>query len=182
MLEAVIQNPNQCLARVPFYRRRARRIVEKFNQTARNILVIRRFIGCLRLRLKTPDATALVLSMAQSPIGNSKPAQSNRTLSGACGVQPGARVGVCLERSPELIVSLLAILKAGAAFVPIDPTFPPYIAQVVETGGVRIVTEKAMESRILREASAVSGGESRRYRTESPHPFETEVGSTALLM
>ncbi|HBL29679.1 MAG TPA: non-ribosomal peptide synthetase, partial [Acidobacteria bacterium] len=40
------------------------------------------------------------------------------------GVGPEARVGVLLERSPDLVVSLLGILKAGGAYVPLDPGFP----------------------------------------------------------
>ncbi len=40
------------------------------------------------------------------------------------GIKPGANVGLCLERSPELITSVLGILKAGAAYVPIDPAYP----------------------------------------------------------
>ncbi|MEZ6187923.1 MAG: amino acid adenylation domain-containing protein [Planctomycetota bacterium] len=40
------------------------------------------------------------------------------------GIQPGQLVGLCVERSPELIVSMLAILKAGGAYVPIDPAYP----------------------------------------------------------
>jgi amino acid adenylation domain-containing protein len=42
----------------------------------------------------------------------------------ARGVAAGARVGVFMERSPEMIVGLLGILKAGAAYVPLDPSFP----------------------------------------------------------
>ncbi|MHC1765980.1 MAG: amino acid adenylation domain-containing protein [Verrucomicrobiia bacterium] len=40
------------------------------------------------------------------------------------GVVPGARVGVCLERPFRSIISLLAILKTGAAYVPLDPQYP----------------------------------------------------------
>jgi amino acid adenylation domain-containing protein len=43
----------------------------------------------------------------------------------AAGVGRGALVGVSLERTPELLVGLLGILKAGAAYVPVDPTYPP---------------------------------------------------------
>lgn len=40
------------------------------------------------------------------------------------GVQPRSVVGVALDPSPDLIVALVAVLKAGAAYMPIDPTFP----------------------------------------------------------
>ena len=42
----------------------------------------------------------------------------------ARGVRRGQRVGLCLERSLEMVVSLLAVLKAGAGYVPLDPAFP----------------------------------------------------------
>jgi arthrofactin-type cyclic lipopeptide synthetase A len=40
------------------------------------------------------------------------------------GVQPDARVAICVERGPELVVGLLGILKAGGAYVPLDPDYP----------------------------------------------------------
>jgi amino acid adenylation domain-containing protein len=43
----------------------------------------------------------------------------------ALGVEPGTLVGVCLERSVNLVVALLGVLKSGGAYVPIDPTYPP---------------------------------------------------------
>jgi amino acid adenylation domain-containing protein len=43
----------------------------------------------------------------------------------ALGVEADGRVGVLLERSLEMIVGLLGILEAGAAYVPLDPTLPP---------------------------------------------------------
>ncbi|HEY0736330.1 MAG TPA: amino acid adenylation domain-containing protein, partial [Herpetosiphonaceae bacterium] len=40
------------------------------------------------------------------------------------GAGPGVRVGLCVERSPDLVIGLLGILKAGAAYVPLDPEYP----------------------------------------------------------
>ncbi|HLL81025.1 MAG TPA: amino acid adenylation domain-containing protein, partial [Longimicrobium sp.] len=42
----------------------------------------------------------------------------------ARGVGPESRVGVLLERGPDLVVSLLAVLRAGGAYVPLDPEYP----------------------------------------------------------
>jgi non-ribosomal peptide synthetase-like protein len=54
------------------------------------------------------------------------------------GVRPGDRVGLFLERSVPLYAALLAILKCGAAFVPLDPTFPAErIAFIAEDAGLK---------------------------------------------
>jgi amino acid adenylation domain-containing protein len=42
-----------------------------------------------------------------------------------CGLGAGDLVGVCLDRSPEMLVALLAVQKTGAAYLPLDPGFPP---------------------------------------------------------
>ena len=40
------------------------------------------------------------------------------------GVGPDVRVGLCVERSPEMVIGLLGILKAGGAYLPLDPSYP----------------------------------------------------------
>jgi amino acid adenylation domain-containing protein len=40
------------------------------------------------------------------------------------GARRGRRVGICLERSVEMVIALLAVLKSGAAYVPLDPAYP----------------------------------------------------------
>ncbi|HEX2091291.1 MAG TPA: amino acid adenylation domain-containing protein [Longimicrobiaceae bacterium] len=53
------------------------------------------------------------------------------------GVGPEARVGVCVERSPEMIVALLGVLRAGGAYVPLDPAYPrDRLAYLVEDSGI----------------------------------------------
>lgn len=43
----------------------------------------------------------------------------------ASGVAPGQLVGVCMSRSIDMLVAVLAVLRSGAAYVPLDPAFPP---------------------------------------------------------
>ena len=63
----------------------------------------------------------------------------------ALGVGPEQRVGLCLGRSPDLVIALLAILKAGAAYVPLDPDYPAQrLRFIAQDASIRIVvTEKA---------------------------------------
>ncbi|WP_416968685.1 non-ribosomal peptide synthetase [Streptomyces sp. 4F14] len=60
------------------------------------------------------------------------------------GVVPGDRVGVCLDRTAELVVVLLAVLKAGAAYVPVDPAYPAErIAYTARDAGVRVMVTRS---------------------------------------
>jgi amino acid adenylation domain-containing protein len=53
------------------------------------------------------------------------------------GVRPGNRVGLCAEKSCSIVVAMLAVMKAGAAYVPIDPTYPrERIAYMIEDAAV----------------------------------------------
>jgi len=56
------------------------------------------------------------------------------------GITPGDCIGICLKRSAGMIISLLGILKSGAAYVPIDPSFPEdRIQYLLEDSGVKIL-------------------------------------------
>ncbi|MCC8379602.1 non-ribosomal peptide synthetase, partial [Xenorhabdus sp. PB30.3] len=74
----------------------------------------------------TPEATAVVFeeqSLSYNEL-NRRANQLAHYLIGL-GVQPDDRVAICAERSLEMVVGLLAILKAGCAYVPLDPAYPP---------------------------------------------------------
>ena len=74
---------------------------------------------------RTPDTVAVVCEDRRLTY-RALNEQANRL---ACylraeGVRPGMFVGICVERSLEIIVGVLGILKAGAAYVPLDPAYP----------------------------------------------------------
>ncbi|HEY2738502.1 MAG TPA: condensation domain-containing protein, partial [Thermoanaerobaculia bacterium] len=59
------------------------------------------------------------------------------------GVVPGERVGLQLERSPEMIVGILGVLAAGAAYVPLDPAYPEErLSFILADSGARIVVRR----------------------------------------
>ncbi|MGW0288265.1 condensation domain-containing protein, partial [Streptomyces sp. NPDC003236] len=72
-----------------------------------------------------PDAVAVTYGGRRWTYGdvNARANQLAHHLRGV-GVGPDTLIAVCLERSPDLIATLLGILKAGAAFVPLDPDYP----------------------------------------------------------
>jgi amino acid adenylation domain-containing protein len=74
---------------------------------------------------RTPEAIALVFEDQQLTYRelNSRSNQLAHRLR-KLGAAPEAPVGVCLERSLEVVISLLAILKAGGVYLPLDPAYP----------------------------------------------------------
>ncbi|HEV7515241.1 MAG TPA: condensation domain-containing protein, partial [Thermoanaerobaculia bacterium] len=66
------------------------------------------------------------------------------------GVGPGTRVGLCLERSPDLIVGLLATLGAGGAYVTLDPSYPEerLAFLLADCGAAVLVTRSDLGSRL----------------------------------
>ncbi|HST58143.1 MAG TPA: amino acid adenylation domain-containing protein, partial [Longimicrobium sp.] len=74
---------------------------------------------------RTPDAVAVVAEEGTLTFAELN-ARANRLahhLAGL-GVGPDVRVGICMERSLELAVGLLAVVKAGGCYVPLDPDYP----------------------------------------------------------
>ncbi|HEX7243162.1 MAG TPA: amino acid adenylation domain-containing protein, partial [Longimicrobiaceae bacterium] len=59
------------------------------------------------------------------------------------GVGPDVPVGVCLERSPEMVVAVLGILKAGGGYVPLDPSYPAErLAWLLEDSAVPVLVTR----------------------------------------
>ncbi|MHC8319523.1 non-ribosomal peptide synthase/polyketide synthase [Pseudomonas sp. GB2N2] len=90
---------------------------------------------------KTPEALALIYNEQRLSYAdlNSQANQLARVLV-QHGVGPDVRVGIAVERSPQMIVSLLAVLKAGGAYVPLDPEYPAErLGAMIEDSGLRVL-------------------------------------------
>ncbi|HEX8243800.1 MAG TPA: amino acid adenylation domain-containing protein, partial [Longimicrobium sp.] len=89
---------------------------------------------------ETPERTALVWGDERISYAELN-RRANRIAHGlrARGAGAEARVAVCLERTPVLVAALLGVLKAGAAYVPMDPAHPPARHQaVLRLSGARL--------------------------------------------
>lgn len=101
----------------------------------------------------TPDAVALRFEGEEITYRDlDRRANAIAHLLGARGVQPRRLVGLSLSRSPALIASILGILKAGCAYVPLDPSYPAASLDFMidDSGASLIVADTAAASRLAR--------------------------------
>lgn len=99
----------------------------------------------------TPESAAVVFGEEVWSYG-----ELNRRANGIAdrlrrlGVGLESKVGICLERSPDALAAILGVLKAGAAYVPLDPELPDerlrWIAEAVDAAA--LVTRQALRERI----------------------------------
>ena len=94
----------------------------------------------------TPDAVALSMGPKALRYGELN-ARANQLASypATLGVKSGVTVGIGLDRSLEMVIALLAVLKTGAAYIPLDPEFP--------RDRLRYMTENASLAVVLTSAS-----------------------------
>ncbi|MBZ4336622.1 non-ribosomal peptide synthetase, partial [Corallococcus sp. AS-1-12] len=107
---------------------------------------------------RTPDAVALVFQ--ERSLTYAELDARSRQLAGhlrKLGVGPDVRVGLCLERSPELIIGMLGILQAGGAYVPMDPALPGgRLALLLEDSAAPVLlTQQRLLSRLPAHAARV---------------------------
>ncbi|HEY0022711.1 MAG TPA: amino acid adenylation domain-containing protein [Longimicrobium sp.] len=178
LVEALEATPGRAIGSLDVLPEAERRqVVEEWNRTERpyprGVCIHELFDAQVRER---PESVALVWG-EESLTYRELDARANQLANhlAGLGAGPDSRVGVLLERSAELVVSMLAVLKAGGCYVPLDPGYPPErlrlmladssvrvlltrgdLAGVVEGGSLHVVQ--------LDEAAGVLASES----TEAP--------------
>jgi amino acid adenylation domain-containing protein len=148
MLTAAVENPDQSLGRIPMMTAQERaELIEGRNETAVDFDQPASIQAAFERQLKRSPEAVAVRSQGKALTYSALEQQANYVahLLLESGVQPGDSVGVCLERSPEMIAALLGVLKCGAAYVPLDSTYPAeWLAFVLKDSEVRtVVTQSA---------------------------------------
>ncbi|WP_375773038.1 amino acid adenylation domain-containing protein [Archangium gephyra] len=108
---------------------------------------------------RTPDATAVLFKDERLSYRELRQ-RAGRLASWlrSEGVGSGSIVGLCLERSLETIVSVLAVLQTGAAYVPLDPAYPAErLAYILEDAQVPVLLTQSWLRRQLGQLSSKDG-------------------------
>lgn len=143
LVSTIAHNPDLSLYQLPLLNAaESEQLLVEWNQTDRvlenDVCIHERFEQQV---LRTPEAVALVFQQQH---------WSYRSLNDLAnqlahdlreqGAGPGVLVGLHAERSPELLLGLIAILKSGAAYVPLDPTYPRERLQgIIEDAGISLM-------------------------------------------
>ena len=136
LLDAALGEPDVPISRLELLDPRERqRIVVDWNDTAIDppaTNLVQLIADAVR---RSPDAIAIVsgeveLTYAELDARADRLARRLRGL----GAGPETLVGVCLQRCPELVIAMVAVLRAGGTFVPIDPGWPTHRINQLSTG------------------------------------------------
>ncbi|BAZ33697.1 amino acid adenylation domain-containing protein (plasmid) [Cylindrospermum sp. NIES-4074] len=127
LLESIVTNPQQHISNLPLLTATEQhQLLVEWNNTQnhypKDTCIHRLFEEQVA---KNPDAVAVIFEnqqLAYQQLNHRANQLAHYLIS--LGVKPEATVGICVERSLYLIVAIFAILKAGAAYVPLDPAYP----------------------------------------------------------
>ncbi|HEX6371116.1 MAG TPA: amino acid adenylation domain-containing protein [Longimicrobium sp.] len=180
LLEGLIRDPGLRLSELPLLQAdERRRVVEEWNRTAARHPAGRTVVDLFREQAhRAQNAPAVAWDDAAPITYGELDACTNRLARrlARLGVGPESRVGVCLERGPELPAALLAVLKAGGAYVPLDPAHPAErLEHVLADCGVGVLlTQRKLRAGLPSPAGVrvveLDGGDA--FAAESAEPLE----------
>ena len=142
LLAAIVTNSNREIGLLPMLGQAEKQQLAAWNENPQDF----EFSGCIHQLFEaqveqTPDAVAVSFegsSLSYREL-NHCANQLARYLQGL-GVEPEVLVGICLDRSLEMIVSLLGVLKAGGAYLPLDPAYPKErLSFILSDAGVSVL-------------------------------------------
>lgn len=169
LLATVLDNPDRSVGSWPMIEgHEADRLLHTRHQAAPLAIDDAPMLASLfeRQAARTPSRIAAIAGDSRVTFAalNQRANQVARRIA-AAGVHPGDRVGVFVERSVDLLVALLAVNKAAAAYVPMDPSFPSErLSHMLHDSRASVVlTQQALRATVPQSDAAVvcidDGGE-----------------------
>jgi amino acid adenylation domain-containing protein len=157
LLAGVVANPHQLISELPLLtQEEMSQLLVDWNQSRAdypNLTIHQLFEQQAQL---TPYATAVIFGEEHLSY---KQLDERATLLcdylSSRGAGPGALVGICLQRGMQMMTGLLAILKSGAAYVPIDPAYPRQrISYIIEDAAPKIILTEQELVQLLPDCNA----------------------------
>ncbi|MEN9865499.1 MAG: hypothetical protein RL748_1089, partial [Pseudomonadota bacterium] len=154
LLDALVRNPQQMVFEAEMLDRAEQlHLLHDWNQTARPYNLDLCIHELVEAQVeKTPDAMAVYHEQAALSYAglNRRANQLAHYLMQERQVQTGDLVGICVERSLDVVVGILAILKTGATYVPLDPNYPAErLAYMVQDARVdTVLTQSAVRTNL----------------------------------
>ncbi|HAJ92263.1 MAG TPA: non-ribosomal peptide synthetase, partial [Gammaproteobacteria bacterium] len=172
LLRAIATSPEQPVCQMPMLTEPERlQLLVQWNDTADGFSGARCIHDLFEQQVeRTPAADAVVFGNEKLTYRelNQRANQLAHYLV-ARGVGPESLVGLCLERSPELIVSILGILKAGAAYVPLDPGYPQKrLDTIMEDTGIHLMLTQADLVMRFTGVATILPGDTAAYPLDNP--------------
>ena len=153
LLSGVLADPEGPLVEAALMSARERNhVIEQWNDTAAQATETASIAECFELQAaRTPNSTAILfrdVKLSYQQINEQSNCLANHLINQ--GLRPGSLVGVSFERSPQMVIALLGVLKAGAAYVPLDSTYPQQWLQFVVDDAKLwgVVTDGATRNRL----------------------------------
>jgi amino acid adenylation domain-containing protein len=189
LLESIVANPDQPITRLALLTPTERHeLLSGWNQTATNYPRTQTIAQLFEEQVaRAPHATALVFDH-QRLTYRQLDAQANRLARWLrrAGVGPETLVGLCIERSTELIVALLGILKAGATYVSLDPTYPTERLSFMlrDIGAPVLLTQDKLRARVesFARGAAETGNPVDPAATDSTAPWAYGRSGSATIL
>ncbi len=153
LLRGIVDNPQQSIHTLPLMTAAERQQLQHWNQTDTDYPLDLTLVDLFERQVaQNPDRLAVVFE-SQSLTYQQLNQQANQLahyLIQHHQIQPDTLIGICVERSVETIVGILGILKAGAAYVPIDPNYPPDRMQWIlqDSGTSVLLTQSCLTEKL----------------------------------
>ena len=143
LLQSIVADPDQHVHDLPLLSDAERRqLLIEWNATKTDYPREENIVSLFEAQVaRSPEATALVCEEAQITYAelNSRSNRLARHLQ-ALGVGPEVLVGICIDRSFDFVIALLATFKAGGAYLPLDPSYPKErMAFMLKDAGVSVL-------------------------------------------
>ena len=143
LLHSIVANANTAVGKLNLLSAPERQIIlEEWNRTDSDLEVLPIFADLFeRQAAATPSKTAVTCN-SESLTYDELNRRSNQLANYLRKAGAGAEtlIGVCMERSSQMLIALIAVLKAGAAYVPLDPDYPEErISYMVEDANVSLL-------------------------------------------